>query len=70
VEETGRPYYFSDPGLERSKIPPVQIYAQGYVKEGVGMGGAVLAASLYGVTQAEIVEEADRVLMTVELPKK
>jgi hypothetical protein len=34
------------------------------------MGGAVLAASLYGVTQAEIVEEADRVLMTVELPKK
>ena len=70
VEETGRPYYFADPGLERSKIPPVQIYAQGYVKEGVGMGGAVLAASLYGVTQQQIVEEADRVLMTVELPKK
>jgi uncharacterized protein (TIGR00303 family) len=70
VEETRRPYYFSDPGLERSKIPSVQIYAQGYVKEGVGMGGAVLAASLYGVTQSQIVEETDRVLMTVELPGK
>ena len=34
------------------------------------MGGAVLAASLYGVTQQQIVEETDRVLMTVELPKK
>ena len=70
VEETGHLCYFSDPGLERSKIPGVQIYAQGYVKEGVGMGGAVLAASLYGVSQQQIVEETDRVLMTVELPKK
>jgi uncharacterized protein (TIGR00303 family) len=70
VEATDRPCYFSDPGLERSKIPGVQIYAKGYVKEGVGMGGAVLAASLYGVTQEQIVEETDRVLMTVELPKK
>ena len=70
VESTGRPYYYSDPGLENSKIPPVQIYAQGYVKEGVGMGGAALLAGLCGVTQMQLVEETDRVLMTVELPKK
>ena len=44
VESTGRPYYYVDPGLENSKIPGVQIYAQGYVKEGVGMGGASLLA--------------------------
>ena len=69
VEKTGWPYYYSDPGLENSKFPTVQIYAQGYVKEGVGMGGAVLAASLYGVTQQQIVEESDRVLVSVELPK-
>lgn len=70
VESTGRPYYYSDPGLEMSKIPPVQIYAQGYVKEGVGMGGAALLAGIYGVQREKLVEETDRVLMTVELPKK
>lgn len=70
VEATGRPYYYSDPGLENSKIPQVQIYAQGYVKEGVGMGGAALLAGLYGIAQRDLVEETDRVLMTVELPKR
>ena len=70
VEATGRTYYYSDPGLENSKIPPVQIYAQGYVKEGVGMGGAALLAGLYGIAQRDLVEETDRVLMTVELPKR
>ncbi|MDD1758008.1 MAG: TIGR00303 family protein [Methanotrichaceae archaeon] len=69
VESIGVPCYYSDPGLERSKFPSVKIYAQGYVKEGVGLGGAALAASLYGVTQLQLVEESDRVLMTVELPK-
>ena len=69
VESLGVPYYYSDPGLEKSKFPFVQIYAQGYVKEGVGMGAAALAASLYGVTQQQLVAESDRVLMTVELPK-
>lgn len=70
VESTGRPYYYADPGLEMSKIPPVRIYTQGYVKEGVGMGGAALLAGIYGFTQKQLVEEADHVLMTVELPKK
>jgi len=70
VEEVGRPYYYVDPGLEMSKIPPVQIYAQGYVKEGVGMGGASLLAGIFGVTRERLVEETDRVLMTVELPRK
>jgi NaMN:DMB phosphoribosyltransferase len=70
VEATGRTYYYSDPGLENSKIPPVQIYAQGYVKEGVGMGGAALLAGISGFSQMQLVEETDRVLMTVELPKK
>jgi len=70
VDSTGWPYYYADPGLEMSKIPPVQIYAQGYVKEGVGMGGASLLAGIKGVSREKLVEETDRVLMTVELPKK
>ncbi|MGC9514246.1 nicotinate mononucleotide-dependent phosphoribosyltransferase CobT [Methanocrinis sp.] len=70
VEGLGRRWYMADPGLERSKIPALSCYARGSAKEGVGAGGAVLAASLSGVTQQEIVEGSDRVLMTVELPKK
>ena len=70
VESLGRLYYYSDPGLEKSKVPPVQIYAQGYVKEGVGMGGAALLAAINGVLQEKLVEETDHVLMTVELPQK
>ena len=69
VEELGRKWYMADPGLERSGIPALSCYARGSAKEGVGAGGAVLAASLRGVTQQEIVEESDKVLMTVELPK-
>ena len=69
VEELGRKWYMSDPGLERSRIPALSCYARGSAKEGVGAGGAVLAASLRGVTQQQIVEGSDNVLMTVELPK-
>ena len=36
VEAAGRPYFFADPGLERSKIPPVHIYAQGGSQHGSG----------------------------------
>jgi uncharacterized protein (TIGR00303 family) len=69
VEELGRKWYMADPGLERSKIPALSCYARGSAKEGVGAGGAILAASLRGVTQQQIVEGSDEVLMTVELPK-
>lgn len=69
VETLGREWYMADPGLERSAIPALSCYASGSAKEGVGAGGAVLAASLRGITQQEIVERSDRVLMTVELPK-
>ncbi len=70
VEAAGRPYYYADPGLERSRIPPVQIYALGFVTVGVGMGGASLLAGIYGLSQRQLVEETDRVLLTVELPKR
>ena len=69
VEELDRPWYMVDPGLEKSTIPAIKCYSEGSAKEGVGAGGSILAASLYGVTQQQIVEETDRVLMTVELPK-
>jgi len=69
VEEVGQTCYVVDPGLERSAMPAIRCYAEGSAKEGVGAGGAVLAASLRGVTQQQIVEETDNVLLTVELPK-
>lgn len=69
VEEIGRPWYMVDLGLEKSTMPPIKCYAEGSAKEGVGAGGAALAASLRGIKQQQIVEETDHVLMTVELPK-
>ena len=68
VEELGYPYHVVDPGLKSSKIPGLRCYEDGNVKEGVGAGGAALAASIYGISQQQLVDEADRVIMTVELP--
>jgi uncharacterized protein (TIGR00303 family) len=68
IEELDYPYYVVDPGLERSKIPGLCSFTKGNVKEGVGAGGAILGASLKGIGQQQLVEEADHVLMTVELP--
>ncbi len=34
------------------------------------MGGASLLAGIYGVSQRQLVEETDKVLLTVELPKR
>ncbi|MGB9901416.1 nicotinate mononucleotide-dependent phosphoribosyltransferase CobT [Methanothrix sp.] len=68
VEDSGWPYHVVDPGLERSRIPVIQAFTRGFVKEGVGAGGAALLAGILGVTQERLVEETDRVLMTVELP--
>jgi NaMN:DMB phosphoribosyltransferase len=70
VKSLDRRYYVSDPGLERSRLPPIQTFAQGYVKEGVGAGGAAYAAGVYGIDQQRLIEETDRVLLTVELPKR
>lgn len=49
--------------LTRSRYPQLQVYEQGFVKEGVGAGGAAIAAHLYQQWQNEdLVKAIDRLL--------
>ena len=46
-----------------SKYPQLQVYEQGFVKEGVGAGGAAIAASLYrDWGQVELLDSIERLL--------
>lgn len=47
----------------QSKYPQLQVYERGFVKEGVGAGGAALAASLYrDWGQVELLDSIERLL--------
>ena len=50
----------SDPGLGRSSKPGLRAYEQGFVKEGVGAGGATLMALKKGYTQDRFLKEVER----------
>jgi len=53
VSDLGFISYIADPGFARSKNPGLRMYESGVVKEGVGAGGAMLAAGLFGIGQQE-----------------
>ncbi len=49
--------------LANSRYPQLQVYEQGFVKEGVGAGGAAIAASLYrGWGQVELLDSIEQLL--------
>lgn len=48
------PIFASDPGFEKSKNHGLKSYISGSVKEGVGAGGAIFAATLQGISVDEI----------------
>lgn len=50
----------SDPGLGESVKPGLRAYAEGFVKEGVGAGGATLLAYKRGFTKEEFLREVER----------
>jgi len=54
------PVFVSDPMLERSKKPGLRAYAEGFVKEGVGAGGATLLAHVRGFGKEEFLREIER----------
>lgn len=45
--------YVADPGFARSNNIGLKLYESGVVKEGVGAGGAMFAAALWGIGQEE-----------------
>jgi uncharacterized protein (TIGR00303 family) len=51
-----------------SKYPQLQVYEQGFVKEGVGAGGLAIAASLYqNWDQVEMLDSIEQLLSQVEV---
>lgn len=55
------PSYVADPGFNHSEIAGLRMYEKGEVKEGVGAGGAMLAASMLGFSQKEFREKTEEV---------
>jgi NaMN:DMB phosphoribosyltransferase len=47
----------------RSALPQLQVYDQGYVKEGVGAGASAIVANLYGGWQNSEVLTATEILL-------
>ncbi|MBE8539272.1 nicotinate mononucleotide-dependent phosphoribosyltransferase CobT [Geoglobus acetivorans] len=50
----------SDPGLGESSKPGLRAYTEGFVKEGVGAGGATLLAYKNGYTMKQFLSEVER----------
>ncbi len=59
------PVIVVDPGLADSTKPGLRAYAEGFVKEGVGAGGATLLAYVRGFSKEEFLKEIDRSYETV-----
>lgn len=61
VSHLGIVSYIADPGFVRSRIKGLRMYESGVVKEGVGAGGAMLAANLFGIGQEEFRNQVELV---------
>ncbi|HIP25175.1 MAG TPA: TIGR00303 family protein [Archaeoglobus profundus] len=54
------PIIVVDPGLDMSSKPGLKAYADGFVKEGVGAGGATLLAYARGFSKNEFLKEIEK----------
>lgn len=61
TELLGYQSYIADPGFSSSTIAGLRMYEKGEVKEGVGAGGAMLAAAMLGFSQKEFREKTEEV---------
>lgn len=60
--DLGVPLFTTQLNLSQSQFPALQAYEQGFVKEGVGAGGAAIGASLsHGWTLADLAEAVEQV---------
>ncbi len=59
------PVVIADPGLANSVKPGLRAYAEGFVKEGVGAGGATLLAYARGFSKEEFLKEIEKSYETV-----
>ena len=61
VEILGFKAFVADPGFGSSRLKGLQRYENGEVKEGVGAGGAMLAAAMMGISQKEFRKKVEEV---------
>ncbi|WNY27003.1 nicotinate mononucleotide-dependent phosphoribosyltransferase CobT [Methanolapillus ohkumae] len=61
--------YIADPGFGKSRLPGIQRYESGTIKEGAGAGGAMYLSSLFGVTDAQFREEVENVCAILKAGK-
>ena len=61
VSDFGYMPYIADPGFNKSKHLGLRMYESGVVKEGVGAGGAMFAARLFGIGQHEFRKQVELV---------
>ena len=61
IEVLGFQAFIADPGFGNSRFKGLRMYERGEVKEGVGAGGAMLAAAMMGFSQKEFRERTEEV---------
>lgn len=65
VDELGVPVYTADPGFGASNLTGLQRYEAGDVKEGVGAGGAMYLAQMYGISQKKLRLEIEKICINL-----
>ena len=61
--------YISDPGFGKSRLPGIQRYDTGTIKEGAGAGGAMYLANMMGFTDVDFREEVEKVCEVLKAGK-
>ncbi len=67
TEILGYQAFSADPGFGSSRLKGLRMYENGDVKEGVGAGGAMLAAAMMGFSQKEFREKVEEVCDSIFL---
>ncbi|WP_324281975.1 TIGR00303 family protein [Cyanobacterium aponinum UTEX 3221] len=49
--------------FSNSRFPSLQVYEQGFVKEGVGAGGSAIASHLLGMTKEELLSAIEKIIL-------
>lgn len=67
AELVGAPLIASNVNFKESKSAGLKAYEEGHIKEGVGAGGLMVAASLYkDIVQEDIVKEIEKLYSSIE----
>ncbi|MGB3907773.1 MAG: TIGR00303 family protein [Methanomethylovorans sp.] len=67
AKELGAKTYATDPGFGQSRLQGLRQYEAGFVKEGVGAGGAIYLAQMYGIPMEKLRAEIE--LLSEKLSK-